>query len=116
MRKTERIEVTEVKDKTITITCDGCGKLLDEYDAYEEKAAARPYGYRKQGSKEVKYFSVATSHGDWGNNSGDSYDSKYYCRECLEKTFKKYLEDCERSTTHEYEVEQQVGFVLTKNA
>lgn len=54
-----------------------------------------------------KYWNLTTYHNDWGNDSVDSYSHSDLCsRECINKALDKYIEDCEDSITHCFELEQ----------
>jgi len=77
--------VTKIKKNCINITCNICNKQI-------------PNG--------SKYYSVNTSHCDWGNDSMDSYNDFEICsNDCLNKKFNEYLED--KSVTKKISIEAE---------
>ena len=62
MEITEKRTVEEVREVLVGRKCDFCGRIVDKYN----------------------WFRVTTSHGEWGTDSGDSYEYRDACGpECV---------------------------------
>ena len=80
----ETRQVMKKIEVTVGITCDVCGKDIQE-----------------------DYWTLRTSHNDWGNDSIDSYKHFDLCSKgCISQKLKDYYEDCKDSRTQEFELEQ----------
>lgn len=67
--------------------CDVCGKK----GVYENSSWRDVVGNQYE---ESHYYSIFTGHRDWGNDSGDSEETKQACcTECLLKIFTNWLND-----------------------
>jgi len=80
----ETRQVTKEVEVTIGITCDVCGKAI-----------------------KGDYWTLRTSHNDWGNDSVDSFKYFDLCsRKCVCQKLKDYFIDCKESNTQEFQLEQ----------
>ena len=90
MKIKEYKEVTIKKEITVAIKCNVCGKAIDG-----------------------KYWTLATSHRDWGNDSIDSFEYFDLCsKKCVSEKLNEYFGRCEYSCTQEFDLEQ--GFYERK--
>ena len=54
-----------------------------------------------------KFWRLTTHHHDWGNDSIESYERFDLCsRECINRALDDYIDDCEKSNTQCFELEQ----------
>lgn len=74
----------------LKITCDICGKVFCDFDATPPK---------RSGGESVKYFSLATGHYDWGNDSPDSEWKDICSDDCVKTALIDYLKESEGSKT-----------------
>lgn len=80
----ETRQVTKKVEVTIGITCDVCGKAI-----------------------KGDYWTLRTSHNDWGNDSVDSFKYFDLCsRKCVCQKLEDYFIDCKESNTQEFHLEQ----------
>ena len=98
---TERKETMVVKVIDKSIVCDGCGVTLHDYDI------------KDFGGKPTSYYSVATHHHDWGNDSCDSFELSHYCEECLPEAFEEYHKMRNKGSEC-FDVEHEKGRVKNK--
>ena len=90
MRNCKMLPATIMKEQTIQIKCDVCGKTI------------------KPGQS---FWDLSTSHSDWGNDSIDSHQEFDLCsEECVQKKLKDYFKDCERSDTQSFWLDQAVEY------
>lgn len=76
-------KITEIKS-IVGIKCDICGKEITG-----------------------KFWNLTTHHHDWGNDSIESYRDFDLCsRECINKALDDYINDCKKSDTQCFELEQ----------
>lgn len=82
----ETKEVTEIKEIVVaeTTICDVCGKVIrDSRDKYSG----------------APFWSLATHHNDWGNDSYESLENFDLCSvECLTKKFEEYCKESSRTS------------------
>ena len=94
MRIIERKEVThvEVEDVLIGRKCDICGKeILPLKEAYKGQ---------------YNYFTIATHHNDWGNDSVDSWEYKdACCPDCVMTFTESYILKAYDRFTNSKEIE-----------
>lgn len=84
MKIMEYKEVTTKKEITVAIKCNVCGKAIDG-----------------------KFWTLATSHRDWGNDSIESFEYFDLCsHKCIQEKLKEYYYECEVSCTQEFDLEQ----------
>ena len=94
----------EVYDGEI-ITCDCCNK--DIYDSTKKEKYLKGFA-----SIKLKYFSLATGHHDWGNDSIDSKEYFECCsKECLMETIEKFLDKNKDSYTAHFEMSTEEIYV-----
>lgn len=87
-------KVIETKQRVLQkFYCGKCGKLL-----FVRGQNVRTVGLDKN---REKYFSLATRHHLWGNNSIDSVETDYYCEGCFKEAFDEWMKECE--DTYEFE-------------
>ena len=84
---TNEIKVNRFKQIEVvvgsTCSCDVCGKLIEKRT---ENKIIYCIG---------SYWELCTGHHDWGNDSIDSIEYFDLCsKECIQKKFDSYLENC----------------------
>lgn len=88
MNIVEKKTVAVVKEVTVGVKCDFCGKQVDHRN----------------------YFHITTSHHDWGNDSIDSYEyMDACCPECVMGFAEKYIQSAyeDKHNTRRIEVEHR---------
>jgi hypothetical protein len=87
MRVYEEKEVVKKEKVLKTIKCDTCKNDINEMSTDH-------------------YYTVVTSHGLWGNDSCDSYESMEFCGyECLVRNMAYYFSDAD--DTYSYDIERE---------
>ena len=84
MEINEYRNVTTKQRVLIAIKCDVCGEYIVG-----------------------DYWKLTTSHNDWGNDSVESCEFFQLCsHSCIRKKLKDYFDDCQSSSTQEFDLEQ----------
>lgn len=79
-------EVTKKEKILKTIKCDTCKTDINKLDT-------------------TYYYTVTTHHGQWGNDSIDSFEHLDFCSyQCLLENMNEYFSDA--GDTYEYEIEK----------
>lgn len=98
--KKEIIKMTTITKKgkiTEQIICDVCGKTIADVN-----------------KPKVKYWELTTHHTDWGVDSVDSYENFDLCsHDCIKTKLEEYIENCNRSDTLEFDLEQAKSNINT---
>ena len=85
MKHTEKIEKLVVEENVKYITCDVCGKVIQD-----------------------TYWRLATHHDDWGNDSCDSYESYDICsHHCASIKLDEYFNQCHDYRSLCFELEEK---------
>ena len=105
MKHTEKIEVTKTDEIITKVTCDVCGKVLNEPIHYRDVRFLYQLDMNK--FKKVPYYET------WLNypyNDGD-YDFKDICKDCIHQDFEKSLEEINVDEVQFYQIKPTVGYV-----
>jgi len=83
MNLIETKKILTIRECVVGKKCDICGK--------EIPPTVKSFGY---GKPLYDYYEVTTSHGDWGNDSVESYEHFDACSpNCADKLWKEYIRD-----------------------
>lgn len=84
--KKETVTKTVTEKILLSTRCDVCGHEIP---------------------KGTKYWRLTTSHGDWGNDSCESFEHFDLCSlGCIQTKLNHYLHECEGSYTQEFDLTQ----------
>lgn len=97
MKKEITKMITKKEKITEQIICDVCGKVIA--DANKPK---------------IRYWELTTHHTDWGEDSVFSYEYFDLCsQDCIKTKLEEYIENCNRSDTLEFDLEQAKSNIKT---
>ena len=91
--ESEVITVREEKKVRRIITCDVCGKEIENRKVLYDDPTGKHNGVYLEGKSSFR-FHVSTGHHDWGNDSYESIEEKDVCSvECLNVLFEDYIKN-----------------------
>lgn len=93
MYKYKKIKVFKEIEERIndSIICDNCKKIIGVYNGNMMDC--------------IQFYSVCTSHNDWGRDSIDSISNREICYDCIQLELKQYLSRISETCSEKIEIE-----------